>query len=270
MVKVFNSLKGNTYFNLFATFVLILAIILLIFPYFNDKKSDKDILKLDLELENENLYNNQSLKFLTKLESNKKCDGLLQYEVFRLTNITLAINKTESIKFNGKVSRDAAFSLNQLLPNDYILRAKIKCNDNLGISAARFKIIGNETGAGDISDKLIAKQNISNDKLSEIMSIENMAEISTSEIIALSSHDPDKAEQMCNSLSTEKKDECISGIAERTKNKDFCSKIQSISARDGCYLSLVLEGIQIDCADVYDSYQRGACYSLKTNQGQLS
>ena len=110
------------------------------------------------------------------------------------------------------------------------------------------------------------KQNVSSDKITEIDGKQRL-ELSTSEIIALSGKDHNKAEQMCNSLSTEKKDECLSSIAEKTKNKEFCSKIQDVSIRDGCYLSLVLEGLRIDCADVYDSYQRGACYSLKINQG---
>lgn len=269
MVKVFSNSKGNLYFKFFIAFVFILIAVLLIFLYFNNKDK-KDILKLDVELESDNIYNNQSLKFLTKLDYNKKCNGIVQYEIFRLKNITLVFNKTENIKLNGKVSRDGTFPLNQLLPNDYILRAKIKCDDNLGISAARFKIIAKETGAGNIGDKIPPRQNTSNDKLSENASIKQVADIPTSEIISLSSRDPDKAEQMCNSLSSEKKDECISGIAERTKNKDFCSKVQAVSARDGCYLSLALEGIQIDCANIYDSYQKQACYSLKTNQGQPS
>ena len=269
MVNIFNSIKGNLYFNLFTTFVLILIAVLLIFLHFNNKESsEKYILKLDLELENENLYSNQSLKFLTKLDYDKKCDGLVQYDVFRLNNITLVINKTENINLSGKVSRSNEFPLNELLPNDYILRAKVGCNDKLGISTARFKILAKEEVV--INDKISIKQNTSNDRLSENAPIKNVAEISASEIIALSGQDTDKAKKMCNSLYTEKKDECLSEIAEKTKNKDFCSGIQAVSARDGCYLSLVLEGVQVDCADVYDSYGREACYSLKLNQGLRS
>jgi len=266
MVKAFSNSKGNLYFKFFIAFVFILIAVLLVFPYFNNKDK-KDILNLDLELGNENLNDNQSLKFMTKLDYNKKCDGLLQYEIFRLNNITLSINKTENIMLNGKISRNNTLKLNKLPPDNYILRAKIRCDDNLGFSTARFKISAKETDAENMSDKIPLKQNISDGKPTEDVQINKNTELRTTEIIATSSHDPAKAQQMCNSLNAEKKDECLSGIAERTKNKDFCSKIQSISARDGCYLSLVLEGIQIDCADVYDSYQRGACYSLKTNQG---
>lgn len=265
MVNAFNSIKGNLYFNLFITFILILITILLIFLHFNNKESEKNFLKLDLELENENLYSNQSLKFLTNLDYSKECDGTVQYEIFRLSNITLVINKTGNIKLNGKVSRNEALVLNKLPPDNYILRVKIKCNDDFGISAVRFKILAKEKDAFNVSGKIPIKQNISNDKFSEDISIKKAAELSASEIIALSSHDPVKAEQMCDLLVMEK-DECFSGIAEKTKNKGFCSRIQEVSVRDGCYISLALEGAQIDCADIYDSYQRGACYSLKLNQ----
>ena len=262
-----SSSKGNFHLKILAVFISFVIIILILLLYLNNKKSEeKDILELDLVLEKESFYNNQSLNFLTKLYYNKKCDGLVQYEIFRLNNISVVINKNEDIKLSGKVSRDDAFSLNKLSSGNYILRAKIRCNDKLEISIAKFSILSKEKNIFNISDKASIKQNISDNKFSENISMKKTEELSPSEIIALSNQNPNKAEQMCNSLSTEKKDECLSVIAEKTKNKDYCSKVQDVSIRDGCYLSLVLEGIYIDCADIYDSNQREACVSLKSNK----
>ncbi|MBI2654562.1 hypothetical protein HYX02_07205 [Candidatus Woesearchaeota archaeon] len=259
MAGMFNSKKCNLYLIALVIFIFVVSGILF-FMYFKSQKKEKDDLRLDLVLEKTNLYSNESLDFSASLYYNKKCDGVFHYEIFRLSDVSVVISESEDIRLNGDDSRAKSLALSRLLPGEHILRAKLKCGDKVEISIARFSILqsGEIASSSKIFDEQTAKGSIEITKTEESKILE---------IIDSSEQNQNQALQMCDSLDTSSKDKCYSGIAEKTKNKEYCAKIQDITTRDGCYASLALEGVYGACEHIVDSYQREACNSLKANQG---
>lgn len=262
MVNVFKAKRANFYLAALAVFVLIAISSLFVFLSKNQKTSEKESLRIDLNLDNRELYSNQTLDFTTDIFYSRSCDAILQYEIFRLNNLTIIVDETENAKLSGESSARKSFALGDLPAGDYVLRAKIKCNNKLEISIAKFRILEAWEGRASLEDKKSAEHGIT--EKSQITP-QKTDDLAISEVAALSLQNPKEAEQKCNSLSAENKDKCFSGIAESTKNKEFCAKVQDVSTRDGCYAGLALQGFYDVCDSIINSYQKEACYALKAN-----
>ena len=261
MVKVFSRKRSNFYLAALAVFVLIAIASIFGFLSKNQKTNENKSLRIDLNLDSRDLYSNQSLDFTTDMFYSESCDAILQQEIFRLNNLTIIVDETKKVALSGESSARKSFALSNLPAGDYILRAKIKCDDKLEISIAKFRILEVGKGGLDLENKEPAGYET---EKSQIIS-QKTDNLVISEISALSLQNPKEAEQKCNSLNAENKDKCLSGIAESMKNKEFCAKVQDVSIRDGCYASFAIQGFYDVCGSISDSYQKEACYALKAN-----
>ena len=267
MVDLFSEKRGTFYFKLFIIFFITVIISFGAYFYFaNSNRNAISSLKINVILEDDSLYNDEFLKFSTELYSNKKCKGLVSYEIFNLNDLSAINNKRENIEFVEKSTRNDQISLNNLEKGDYILRGQIKCDTMGDVFTAKFKIIPKQILNISNAKKIETLQNISN--MTSPQAAEAPAtretELKISDIIEMSKTNLIKAEQLCNSFKTDN-DKCFAGIAIKTKNKIYCSKVEEVSLRDGCYANLALIGDYSVCDSIYDYYQKQGCYALKSN-----
>lgn len=226
--------------------IMVLAYLLI---HSSSKPKIKDTLEIKIGIDKTKFQNNEPISFSANLYSSKSRDCLLYYEIFNLDNVTIVSKQQEKIKLMETLTKKGVFSIENFSGGNYLLRAKIKCDEHVEIATAKFTIIAEEED--------LKKQNISNENL------ENLQELKISEIIKVSKDDPTKAISMCSLVNPKFSDNCILEIAEAAKNSELCFKIQEISIKDGCFLNFALKGNYSLCEYINDKYQKDGCNVLK-------
>lgn len=235
--------------------IMVLAYLLI---HSGSKPKIKDKLEIKINLDKTKLQNNEPISFSANLYSSKSRDCLLYYEIFNLDNVTIVSKQQEKIKLMETLTKKGIFSIENFSGGNYILRAKIKCDEHVEIATAKFTIIAEEEDSKNQKETKLIK----NDTFEEIDN-KNLQELKISEIIKVSKDDPTKAIAMCFSLNPKFSDNCILEIAEAAKNSELCFKIQEISIKDGCFLNFALKGNFSLCGYINDKYQKDGCNVLK-------
>lgn len=256
--------KTKSHLKLLAGLIFFLIVVLILSLYFNNlKQKTQPISKFNIVLDKNELYNNETLNFATNIYSYRECDGILLYDIFRLGTSTMVLNKRDNVRLSENISIKSNFFLNNLSSDNYMLRARLICNNKLEISSAKFNI--KPKGTIKQIKKAIVK-NDSKENFSDTIVIDKKQELKISEIIQQSSEYPAKTKELCSLLKNQNKNKCLIEIALNTKDKKYCAKIEAVAARDGCYGSFALQGDYSVCDYIYDTYQKDACNSLKSNQ----
>ena len=74
---------------------------------------------------------------------------------------------------------------------------------------------------------------------------------------------PDKAGQLCDSLSEQKDaDDCFLEVAGTSSQIIFCDYVKSDARRDNCYMDFALEGNYEGCDQIKNTYLKNSCKSL--------
>ena len=108
------------------------------------------------------------------------------------------------------------------------------------------------------------KSNCNNDCKTGLVTEPVDANEAISQAKAVSKQDPNKAGQICNSIeSSAKKNLCFSEVAEYSGKSTFCTRIDSNTKRDSCYMNFALDGDFTVCDKVVNKYLQRSCESLK-------
>ncbi|MBI3036081.1 hypothetical protein HYY71_07215 [Candidatus Woesearchaeota archaeon] len=240
----------------------------MLFVYFGKKTNNEMENGISIALDKESLNKNESLSFSVNLRSSKPCMDLAAYEIFDLSNVSVVLAKQEVMELNSNLPKKITLNLKNLNAGSYILRLRARCNGNTKLSTAKFRIISEAKPLHAEQKELVDLNSSSESRKTQIPSEsrdnENFLDMKTSEIYELAKKDQFKAEKICDSLSTDIKDRCFSSLADATNNFQYCSRVQSLSSKDGCYINFALRGNFDVCGNIYDTYQKEGCYALKS------
>ena len=212
--------------------------------------------------------------YITNMGSPERFDVSLKYVILDESNKQVA-SKEDTVA----LQTTASLNRNIIIPSGtpagrYRLQVTAKYGSSSAKGSTEFEVVSNTVLKNTTSKPVTIKNStINNPNTLETYvppvtmdTGKTFGELLT-DVKATSVNDPESALPECSDLaSLDQKDICFSVIADSSGSYEYCSRVDSTTYRDNCYMSFVLKGNVDVCQYITDADNSAFCNQLRIVQ----